>query len=99
MCRCCNASYVGQTARHLHTRVWDHLGSSALTGKTLAHTSPSSILSHLSETGHTASIDDFRILTTTSNSTLELLVKESLLIRKLNPPLDASVGSIPLTLF
>ncbi len=24
-CRCCSASYVGQTTRHLHTRVSEHL--------------------------------------------------------------------------
>ena len=25
-CRCCSASYVGQTTRHLHTRISEHLG-------------------------------------------------------------------------
>lgn len=97
-CRCCNVSYVGQTARHLHTRVSDHLGVSALTGKTSVNPSPSCILSHLSETGHTASIDDFRILSS-GNSTSELLVKESLLIRKLNPLLNSNISSVPLSLF
>jgi hypothetical protein len=29
-CRCCSASYVGQTVRHLHTRVSEHLCISAL---------------------------------------------------------------------
>ena len=32
-CQCCSALYVGQTAHHLHTRVSDHLGVSALTDK------------------------------------------------------------------
>ena len=32
-CRCCSASYVGQTTRHLHTRVSEHLGISPITGK------------------------------------------------------------------
>ena len=32
-CQCCSALYVGQTARHLHTRASEHLGISALTGK------------------------------------------------------------------
>ena len=35
-CRCCSASYVGQTTRHLHTRISEHLGISPITGK---HTS------------------------------------------------------------
>ena len=34
-CRCCSASYVGQTTRHLHTRISEHLGISPITGKTL----------------------------------------------------------------
>ena len=46
-CQCCNALYVGQTARHLHTRVSNHLGVSALTGKKRAPAAPSSILVHL----------------------------------------------------
>ena len=29
-CRCCSASYVGQTTHHLHTRVSEHLGISHL---------------------------------------------------------------------
>ena len=32
-CRCCSASYVGQTMRHLHTRISEHLGISPITGK------------------------------------------------------------------
>ena len=32
-CWCCNASYLGQTSRFLHTRIADHLGISVLTGK------------------------------------------------------------------
>ena len=29
-CRCCSASYVGQTTRHLHTRISEHLGISPI---------------------------------------------------------------------
>ena len=46
-CRCCSASYVGQKVRHLHTRVSEHLGISALTGKASSNPKPSSILQHL----------------------------------------------------
>ena len=31
-CQCCNALYLGKTCRHLHTRVSEHRGISALTG-------------------------------------------------------------------
>ena len=35
-CQCCSASYVGQTVRHLHTRVSEHLGISAFQVKKVA---------------------------------------------------------------
>ena len=72
---------MGQTARHLHTRVSDHLGVSALTSQKRVTAIPSSILAHLSETGHTAYLDDFKILSSCSSPS-ELLVGESLLISK-----------------
>ena len=61
-CRCCSASYVGQTTRYLHTRVSEHLGISPITGKPSSNSPMSSIFSHLKTTGHTASFDDFQIL-------------------------------------
>ena len=59
-CRCCSASYLGQTVRHLHTRVSEHLGVSAFTGHKSCSPVMSSIFSHLNGTGHTASLDDFK---------------------------------------
>ena len=67
MCRCCSASYVGQTTRHLHTRVSEHLGISPITGKPSSSPPMSSISSHLKTTGHTANIDDFEILSSCSD--------------------------------
>ncbi len=32
-CQCCGALYVGQTSRHIHTRISEHMGVSPLTGK------------------------------------------------------------------
>jgi hypothetical protein len=85
-CRCGSASYVGQTVRHLHTRVSEHLDISALTGKTSSSPQLTSIFSHLSHSGHTASLDAFKILFCSSPD--ELLVRESLLISKLKPTLN-----------
>jgi hypothetical protein len=96
-CRCCSASYVGQTVRHLHTRVSEHLGISALTGKTSSSPQLTSIFSHLSHSGHTASLVDFKILSSCSSPD-ELLVRESLLISKLKPTLNQQGSSIPLSL-
>ena len=53
-CRCSSASYVGQTTRHLDTRVSEHLGISPITGKPSSSPPMSSIFSHLKTTGHTA---------------------------------------------
>ena len=96
-CQCCSALYVGQTARHLHTRASDHLGVSALTGKKLLNPSPSSILTHVTETGHTASLNDFKIRFSCSFAS-GILVRESLIISKFKPSLNANPSSVPLSL-
>ena len=83
-CRCCSASYVGQTTRHLHTRVSEHLGISPVRGRPSSSPVMSSILSHLNSTGHSASFDDFKILSSCTH-TGELMIHESLLICKLKP--------------
>ena len=61
-CRCCSASYVGQTTRHLHTRVSEHLSISPITGKPSSSPPMSSIFSHLKTTGHTANFDDLNLI-------------------------------------
>ena len=99
-CRCCNASYICQTSRLLHTRIADYLGISALTGKERANPSATSILSHHHRSGHPTTSDDLTILSHSSSSiTHELLIRESLLIHKLNPTLNSQSSSIPLSLF
>ena len=86
-CRCCSASYVGQTTRHLHVRISEHLEISPITGKPSSSPVMSSILSHLNTTDHSANFDDFTILSSCSN-TSELMIHESLLISKLKPSLN-----------
>ena len=60
-CRCCSATYLSQTVRHLHTRVSEHLGVSPLTGSKSSNPTMSSILSHLDSTGHSASLNDLKL--------------------------------------
>ena len=96
-CRCCSASYVGQTTHHLHTRISEHLGISPITGKPSSNPVMSSIFSHLNSTGHSANFDDFEILFSCSD-TCELMIHESLLISKLKPSLNVQGSSIPLNL-
>ena len=93
-CRCCSTSYVGQTTRHLHTRVTEHLGISPITVKPSSSPVMSSIFSHLKTTGHTANFDDFEILSSCSDDR-ELMIHESLLISKLKPTLNVQGSSIP----
>ena len=75
--------------RHLHTRISEHVGISACTGKPLSKPSFSNILSHHQSSGHPIDPDDFS----------ELLLKESLLISKFQPSLSANLRSVPLTLY
>jgi hypothetical protein len=57
----------------------------------------SSILSHLDSTGHSASLNDFKIISCRSSPD-ELLIRESLLINKLKPSLNLQGISVPLLL-
>ena len=88
---------MGQTTRHLHTRVSEHLGISPITGRPSSSSVMSSILSHLNSTGHSANFDDFKILSTCSE-TYELMIHESLLLSKLKPSLNVQGSSISLNL-
>ena len=96
-CGCCNASYIGQTMRHLKVRASEHIGISALTGNRVQPTL-TAISDHLLFCPYDASFDDFVILTTCSNS-FQLELKESLLIHRDGPELNKSMSSKPLYLF
>ena len=97
-CRCCSALYVGQTTRHLLTRISEHLGISPITGKHSTNPAMSSILSHINASGHPANFDDFQILSSSSDS-YELVIHESVLINKYKPNQNIQGSSIPLNLF
>ena len=96
-CQRCSSLYIGQTCRLLHTRISDHLGISAITGKKRVNPAPTSILLHERDTGHPVSPHDLNVLSS-STSSLELLIRETLLIRKFNPSLNANLGSFPLSI-
>ena len=95
-CQSCDALYFGETIRHHHTRILEHMGISACTGKPLSKPSFSNILSHHQSSGHPIDPDDFSILTSCA-STFELFLRESLLISKFQPSLNANLRSVPLT--
>ena len=97
-CQCCNALYVGETVRHFHKCISEHMGISAFTGKPLSKPPVSNIRNHHQASGDPISPDDFSVLSTCSSS-FELLLRESLLISKLKPSLNANLASMPLTLY
>ena len=61
-CQCCSALYVGQTRRHIHTRISEHMRVSPLTGKERSISTMSSILAHKHMHKYPVSASDFKIL-------------------------------------
>ena len=52
-CQCCGALYVGQTRRHIHTRISEHMGVSPKTGNKLSVSQMSAVLTHHHFSKHT----------------------------------------------
>ena len=84
-CGLCNESCYGECMRHLNVRISKHIGISPLTRKQVKPKN-SSVVDHLLLCKHSASYDDFSILTH-KNKTLLLELKESLLIMRDKPSL------------
>ena len=98
MCSCCNATYYGQTQRHIFVRASEHLGITALTGKFVKTPKKSAIFDHMLLDCHKASIDNFSIHSKENNA-YKLQLKESLLISRDKPILNRNIYSFPLELF
>ena len=96
-CGLCNESYYGECIRHLNVRIGEHIGISPLTRKQVKPKN-SSVADHLLLCNHSASYDDFSILTH-DNSKFLLELKESLLILRDKPSLNRNITSAPLYLF
>ena len=75
-CPRCNSCYVGQTRRHLITRIKEHVRKNA----------PVSI--HMTSCQHTLTMDDVTILKASSRSTRHLMTLEALFINQLKPRLN-----------
>ena len=78
-CGLCNESYSGECVRHLNIRIGENIGIPSLTEKQVRPKN-SSVADRLLFCNHSASYDDFRILTHESKKFLPEL-KESLLMR------------------
>ena len=96
-CGLCNESYYGEYMRHLNVRIGEHIGISPLTEKQVKPKN-SSVADHSLLGNHSASYDDFSILTRESKKIL-LELKESLLIMRDKPYLNRNITSAVLCLF
>ena len=96
-CGLCNESYYGECMRHLNVRIGEHIGISPLTRKQVKPKN-SSIVDLLLLCNHSASDDDFSILTR-ENKKFLLELKESLLLMRDKPSLNRNIISAPLYLF
>ena len=85
-CSCCNATYYGETERHLFVRGSEHLGITPLTQKRVKNPKKSDIMDHILLEGHNATYDDFSI-SISENNRFKLHLKESLLIKRDKPEL------------
>ena len=92
-CRLCNGSYYGECVRHLNVIIGEHNGISPLTKKQVE---PKNcfVANHLLFCNHSASYDDFSILTR-ENKKFLLEFKESLFIMRDKPSLNRNITSAP----
>ena len=97
-CGRCNATYYGETCRHLSVRVGKHSGVSPLTGKKSKSKKSTAVKDHMLSCDHIVSIDDFKILAT-SDLDFHVKFKESLLISRDEPILNKIETSLPHYLF
>ena len=80
-CGSCNASYIGETFRHLKVRVSEHQGVSPRTGKHLKGAFSASVRDHMLDCNHVVAWNDFEVLGKEPNHWL-LEIMESLFIKR-----------------
>ena len=94
-CSQCNATYVGETSRHLKTRIAEHRGISVRTSRPLSNCN-SIIFKHSMENSHPVKPQDFKILGNANSHNIRTL--ESIYIYKNKPNLNRTESSIPLNI-
>ena len=67
-CEQCDATYYGETSRHLLTRIAEHKGLSPRSNLPITHPSFSSIRDHAIEMNHNINLDNFSILFRSRNN-------------------------------
>ena len=97
-CNSCKAVYIGETGRHKKTRFCEHIGISALTGKTSKTKVESAIRDHHKQCDGVISYDCFKIIGNDSGL-IARRIKESLFIHRDKPEINIQGTSLPLKLF
>ena len=99
VCNRCNSVYIGKTSRHLHTRISEHLGISYRTSVPLTNPPFSAIRNHTltNHNNYSISPEEFSIIEST-HSDFELLTKESILIKQIQPNLN-NMDSLSLKIY
>ena len=95
-CRQCSIQYIGETSRHIITRVCDHKGISSRTGRPLTKPGNSRILEHSTSCNHSIGLSDFKVLKTCK--ALDLKLTESVCIHRFKPDLNNHEQSVPLNI-
>ena len=90
-CAQCNATYCGETVRHLQTRIEEHKGISSRTGFPLQK-SNSCILDHALTTGHDISQNIFQIVHRPKPTIIKIV--ERVVIHQQKPTLNNMDSSI-----
>ena len=96
-CAHCGMRYLGSTSRWFKHRYLEHRGLSLRTGLPLSKPSFSAVRQHSHTHDHPFTDQDFEILTFASTR-LDLIISESILIRKMKPELNNNLSSFQLSL-
>ena len=96
-CEQCDATYYGETKRHLQTRIAEHKGIYPITGKSVPNPQNSKIMEHAIDKNHPIKNQNFSILFK-SKFPYDHKIAESLLIKRDAPDLN-SIDSVYLYTF
>lgn len=95
-CAQCSATYIGESSRHLKTRICEHRNLSPRTGELYRTACKSNIFKHFLETDHEVLPCNFEILHSAQNE--NIFVIESIFIHQLKPSLNGNSYSTPLAI-
>ena len=93
-CSQCQSTYIGETQRHLISRISEHKGISPRTSMPFSNPPFSNIREHALSFDHPIKVDNFSVLARCPSHDLRLL--ESIFIHKFSPNLNNQASSFPL---